>query len=204
LVLALALAPVSAGAAGYKVANGSFDVEEQQSWTPYYKASWSGDGHQHEQLLAEDDDLPSLPVAIPQRGGKVFLYTDVLTDGHETSIDAEGKKEPCSGVWNEEVRGGFTVKIKPAGQGKVQSSWEIPHGISSERCGTQFDQMPSPLVVKSTAGGEIGDRRLVLQTSGTRTKTRQDSIGKEVQTLKWKARVVLVQVNPPKQFLPPR
>jgi hypothetical protein len=195
VILALALAPGSAAAkfTAYQIAHATFDVQEQGSWKPNYKASWEGDGHQHERLMAEDEELPSLPLGIPRRGGHVTVRTDVISDGDETLIDAEGKKEACSGVWNDEDPGTFTVKVQPSGRGKLRSTWEVPTGISSERCGAQFNQLPSPLIVKGNDAGAIGNRRLVLETSGTRTKSRQTLGGKETQTLKWRARVVLVR-----------
>jgi hypothetical protein len=204
----LALAPASADAipkySAYRVSQARFDVQETQKYTSTYKASWAGDGHQHETQQAEDPELPALPLPIAASGGTVQVHTDRLRDGDETLIDAEGKKEDCSGVWEEEEDGVFSVRIKPKGQGKVQASWEIPTGISSRSCGSQYDLMPSPLIVKSTVNGEIGGRRLVLETSGKETKTRSTSVGSETQTVKWKATVVLTLVTPPKLPQPPK
>lgn len=202
-LLALAPASAAAKAASYTVARAQLDVEETHTYKSTSKVSWTGNGHQHETLLEHDPELPSLPFGIPAAGGGIPILTDRLLDGDETLIDAEGKKEECSGVWEEEANGSFTVRIKPKG-GKLEASWEIPHGISSRNCGAQRDLMPSRLIVKSTANGEIGDRRLVLATSGAKTKS-SNTVGTESQTVKWKATVVLTRAGSttPKPPTPP-
>jgi hypothetical protein len=198
----LALAPATAAAkvSTYTVAQAQFDVEETQTYKSGGKGSWTGNGHQHETQQADHPELPSLPIGIPKAGGAVSVITDLIFDGDETLVDAEGKKEECSGVWEEEADGALSVRIKADGD-RLQAIWEIPHGISSKNCGAQRDLMPAKLTVKSNVAGAIGDNRLILETSGTKKKT-STTVGTEKQTLKWKARVVLKLFTAPTPAFP--
>jgi hypothetical protein len=178
----------------YEVKQAQLKVDETGSFSGG-AVSWSGEGHRVEKVV-DDPELPSLPAPLPSSGGGVAVVTERVTEGEEIETDEDGRKDPCGISWTEEEPGGFTVLVKPAGHGKLQTVWEIPHGIATDACGFGYDLFAgSALRVKSTVKGKIGAARLVLTSKGRELKSDPRGDGKVEQELDWDGKVVLERVT---------
>jgi hypothetical protein len=178
----------------YEVKQAQLKVDESGSYSGG-AVSWSGKGDRQEKYVP-DPELPSLPAPLPSSGGGVAVLTQLVSKGEETEIDEEGKKDPCSGSWTEEESGGFTVLVKPLPQGKLETIWEIPHGIATNRCGFGYDLLPGGTVrEKSIVKGHIGAGRLVLTVKDKEGKSRARGGGRDDQELEWDGEVVLERVT---------
>jgi hypothetical protein len=81
-------------------------------------------------------------------------------------------------------------------QGKLETIWEIPHGIATNRCGFGYDLLPGGTVrEKSIVKGHIGAARLVLTVKDKEAKSRARGGGRDEQELEWDGRVVLERVT---------
>lgn len=181
----------------YKVVEAQRDVSDVGEEVTDYAAKWNGDGHQHDKMQAPDEELPPLPQpVIPNKKSSIGAATDVITDGSEDLIDAEGKREACSGVWGEEDQGFLNVELNDKGK-KPTSSWEIPTDLASHNCGFLYDQFPSPYKVKGTVSGQVGDQKIVMKTKDTKVEQEILSRGVITQTLKWEGRMILKRVKTP-------
>ena len=177
----------------YKVVQARLDVVETGKYVSDSRVRWDGTGHQHDRLAGQDDELPPLPVPIPTGGRHgVFALTDVIWDGDETLIGADGKKAPCSGVWERKKQGGITVVIKQIREGKLLTIWDIPHGLATNRCGFSYDLIEeSSVQSKKIIDGDIGDHRLVFRIDRKLEKTKEERHGTKTQVLKWEGLMVL-------------
>lgn len=184
---------VAAKPVPYKVVDAERNVSDVANETTTYGASWNGNGHRHDTLQAPDPELPPLPYALtPGKKNTVQVTTDVLMDGDETLINAEGQKEECSGTWEEESEDTFTVKVSADGK---RATWEMITDIASRNCGFLYDQFPDPFKVKGSVNGQIGDDRVVLKVGGNKQETEQTSIYTITQNVKWDGRVVLKRLK---------
>jgi hypothetical protein len=174
------------------------DVAEQ---TTDYAASWRGDGTRIEGMQESDEELPPLPVAlIPGKKNDVAVLSDVIMEGDEMLINAEGNTVACSGDWRDEVDGYIRVQLKANGN-KLQATWRIPSNLASRNCGIVYNQFENPYLAKGTAAGQIGDKRIVLKSKGEKVEQELQSRGVLTQTLGWEGRVVLKRAKvqgPPK------
>jgi hypothetical protein len=153
---------------------------------------WDGDGHHHETMTPPDPELPPLPAPLATKGvSGVSVPTDVVIDGQETLIDADGNREPCSGVFSSEDKAGISVEVNAKG-GRARTTWKIPNDFVSPKCGFGYDYLPNPLVDHNPVKGDIGDRHLVLIAKGKRSKTKILADGSTVEhNLSWEGAIVL-------------
>ena len=151
----------------------------------YPSLAWNGFGRVVQKL--EPSRLPILLV----RGGTapININSNETSNGDET-LTASGTNDPCSGDWEGKPEpGSISLQVTQKGGGKLATMWPIPTGFASPNCGRLYDQFGGEIQVHATVGGEIGDRRLVLNIDSKKTETSPDHTTQ--QTVSWNGRVVL-------------
>ncbi len=184
-----------AGASGARIAGAgkSFVYEpihalliiKDKATSDYPSLKWNGFGRVEQKLK------PSMLPVLLARGSTVpvDINTNETSNGDET-LTASGTNDPCSGDWEGKPEpGAIVVQVHQVAGGKLATMWPIQAGFASPNCGRLYDQFAGEIQVHTTVAGEIGDRRLVLNIEGKKTKTSSDHATQ--QTVSWNGRVVL-------------
>jgi hypothetical protein len=173
----------------YEVHAASLHVNEEAKYVTGSPVRWEGSAHHHDVLPDRGGDQLT---PVPKRGGGVFARTDEVIDGTEKQTNSDGSTNTCSGDFSSEDNGGIEVDVQPF-RGRLMTKWEIPHGFSTDKCGSENDLFPSTFISKHVVGGDLGDHRLVLTINDNARKTKQAPNITYYQELKWQGRVVLVK-----------
>ena len=172
----------------YEVVAASLHVNEEAKYVTGSPTRWEGSAHHHDVLPDRGDQM----TPVPRRGGSVFARTDQIIDGSETQTYSDGSTAPCSGSFGSEDRGGIEIDVQPF-RGRLMTKWEIPHGFSTDKCGSERDLFPSTFISRHVVGGDLGDHRLVLTINDNASRRKQEPTVTYYQELKWQGKVVLVK-----------
>lgn len=150
---------------------------------------WNGFGRLVEKL--DPSRSTALPILLGRGSGTypINITGSESANGDETQTNS-GKPDPCSGPWDEgSGPGGFTLEVTKAGAGKLKTTWHIPTGFASPKCGRLYDQFAGGTELSTTVGGEVGDRHLTLTIAEKKTETSKS--GTTQQTITANGKVVL-------------
>jgi hypothetical protein len=153
----------------------------------YSATKWEGFGRLEQKLKRGPTELPIL--LGPGGAYPVNIEDHETSNGDETQTTS-GVLDPCSGDWTGPSEdGSISLQVKQAGPGKLRTTWALPTGFASPKCGRPYDQFGGGIEVHATVDGNIGDRHLVLNINDKKTETSKDRSTQ--QTVSWDGRVVI-------------